>query len=76
MTIVERSDRWTQLTAWWPWLVGILALCGLLAAVGVGAAVLVHPPLFPALRPWWPPLAAVGLVSTAAGYWLLWGRDR
>ncbi len=52
------------------------AALGLLAALGAGAAVLAHPPLFAALRPWWPPLAAVGLLSTAAGYWLLWGRGR
>ena len=55
---------------------GILASIGLTVALGVGAAVLVHPPLFGTLRPWWPPLAAVGLLSTAAGYWLLWGRSR
>ena len=68
-----RRDLWA---AWWPWLLGALALCGLTAALAVGAAVLVHPPLFSTLRPWWPPLAAVGLLSTAAGYWLLWGRGR
>ncbi len=47
------------------------AMLGLLVALGAGAAVLAHPPLFAALRPWWPPLAAVGLLSTAASYWLL-----
>lgn len=51
-------------------------MVGLLTALAAGAAVLVHPPLFPDLRPWWPPLAAIGLLSTAAGYWLLWGRQR
>jgi hypothetical protein len=56
--------------------VALLASVGLLAALAVGAAVLVHPPLIADLRPWWPPLAAVGLISTAAGYWLLWGRAR
>ena len=68
-----RLQRWSQ---WWPWLLGLLALGGLLTALGVGAAVMVHPSLFPLLRPWWPPLAAIGLLSTVAGYWLLWGRDR
>ncbi len=58
------------------WALGLLSLAGLTAALAVGAAVLVHPPLFADLRPWWPPLAAVGLLSTAAGYWLLWGRGR
>ncbi len=58
------------------WALGLLSLAGLSAALGVGAAVLVHPPLFSDLRPWWPPLAAIGLLSTAAGYWLLWGRGR
>ena len=58
------------------WALGLLSLAGLSAALAVGAAVLVHPPLFSDLRPWWPPLAAVGLLSTAAGYWLLWGRGR
>lgn len=61
------------------WGLRIVALgsaAGLLIALGAGAAVLAHPPLFAELRPWWPPLAAVGLVSTAAGYWLLWGRSR
>lgn len=63
--------RWSTLGLW---ALGLSALAGLLAALAVGAAVLVHPPLFSELRPWWPPLAAVGLISTAAGYWLLWGR--
>ena len=54
----------------------LIAAAGLLVALAAGAAVLAHPPLFADLRPWWPPLAAVGLVSTAAGYWLLWGRGR
>ena len=58
------------------WALGLRSLAGLTAALAVGAAVLVHPPLFSDLRPWWPPLAAVGLLSTAAGYWLLWGRGR
>ncbi|MXX31959.1 MAG: hypothetical protein F4Y69_10145 [Chloroflexi bacterium] len=57
-------------------LLAALAAVGLLVALGSGAAVLAHPPLFAELRPWWPPLAAVGLLSTAAGYWLLWGRGR
>ena len=57
-------------------LVALLASVCLLAALAVGAAVLVHPPLIADLRPWWPPLAAVGVISTAAGYWLLWGRAR
>ncbi|MDE2967117.1 MAG: hypothetical protein OXS30_06480 [Chloroflexota bacterium] len=73
MTVSDRREQWA---AWWPWLLGALAFCGLTAALVVGAAVLVHPPLFSTLRPWWPPLAAVGLLSTAAGYWLLWGRSR
>lgn len=73
---MQRSGRHWRWAAYWPWLLGTLASCGLLAALAVGAAVLVHPPLFSDLRPWWPPLAAIGLLSTAAGYWLLWGRKR
>ena len=73
MTLPIRRAQWN---IWWLWAVGALALCGLSAALTVGLAVLVHPPLFPLLRPWWPPLAVVGLLSTAAGYWLLWGRAR
>lgn len=61
---------------WWPRIAALVAAAGLLVALGAGAAVLAHPPLFADLRPWWPPLAAIGLVSTAAGYWLLWGRGR
>ena len=57
-------------------LFGALAAAGLLVALGSGAVVLAHPPLFAELRPWWPLLAAIGLLSTAAGYWLLWGRGR
>ena len=71
--ILARRGRWTT---WALWLLGMLAALGLSSALAVGAAVLVHPPLFAELRPWWPPLAAVGLISTAAGYWLLWGRER
>lgn len=62
--------------AWALRLLAALAAIGVLVALGSGAAVLAHPPLFSELRPWWPPLAAVGLLSTAAGYWLLWGRGR
>ena len=76
MAVMRFPIRHAQWRSWWLWAIGALALSGLLAALGVGAAVLVHPPLFPLLRPWWPPLAAVGLISTAAGYWLLWGRSR
>jgi len=77
MQLSGRRELWTAWwPTWWPWLLGMLALCGLTAALAVGAAVLVHPPLFSALRPWWPPLAAVGLVSVVTGYWLLWGRGR
>lgn len=39
-------------------------------------AILVHPPLFNEVRPFLIPLAAIGLLSTAAGYWLLWRRGR
>jgi len=66
-------ERWSMMALW---ALGLLSLAGLSTALAVGAAVLVHPPLFSELRPWWPPLAAVGLLSTAAGYWLLWGRGR
>ena len=81
MAIPSRYAQWAThwmayWAAWWPWLVGGLALLGLSTALALGAAVLVHPPLFAELRPWWPPLAAIGLLSTAAGYWLLWGRGR
>ena len=76
--LTERSERpkrqrWTTRALG---LVALLASVCLLAALAVGAAVLVHPPLIADLRPWWPPLAAVGVISTAAGYWLLWGRAR
>lgn len=67
---------WIFCQRWGPRLLALLAAVGLSTALGVGAAVLVHPPLFPELRPWWPLLAAVGLLSTAAGYWFLWGRSR
>ena len=78
MPIPTRRAQWntSRWTTWWLWAVGALASAGLLVALGAGAAVLAHPPLFTDLRPWWPPLAAVGLLSTAAGYWLLWGRSR
>ncbi len=66
-----RRERWAR---WGLWSVGLCAAAGLLIALTAGAAVLVHPPLLVELRPWWPFLAAVGLLSTAAGYWLLWGR--
>lgn len=71
-----RETGWTQAEAWALRLLALLAAAGLLVALGSGAAVLAHPPLFADLRPWWPALAAVGLLSTAAGYWLLWGRGR
>ncbi len=73
MTQQISRARWSMIGLW---ALGLLSFAGLLAALAVGAAVLVHPPLFSELRPWWPPLAAVGLLSTAAGYWLLWGRGR
>ncbi len=73
MSDLTWRERWLS---WRLRAVGLLALSGLLAALAVSAAVLVHPPLFAELRPWWPPLAAVGLLSTAAGYWFLWGRAR
>ena len=73
MTLPSWREQWTTR---WLWAVGVLAFVGLLAALAVGAAVLVHPPLIGTLRPWWPPLAAIGLVSIVAGYWLLWGRSR
>ena len=73
MTQQISRARWSMIGLW---ALGLLSFTGLLAALAVGAAVLVHPPLFSELRPWWPPLAAVGLLSTAAGYWLLWGRGR
>ena len=63
-------------TDWRIQAVGLAAFIGLLTALGAGIAVLAEPGLFAALRPWWPPLAAVGLISTAAGYWVLWGRER
>ena len=74
MTVMTLPGQRAQWTTWWLWLIGVLALIGLLAALAVGAAVMVHPPLIGTLRPWWPPLAAVGLVSIVTGYWLLWGR--
>ena len=76
MTIMTLPIARLQRRSWLVWAVGMLVLGGLLAALAAGMAVLVHPPLFASLRPWWPPLAAVGLLSTAAGYWLLWGRAR
>ncbi len=74
MTGMMRPSWRADWAVWGLWTIGALALIGLLTALAMGAAVLVHPPLFGALRPCWPPLAAVGLASTAAGYWLLWGR--
>lgn len=76
MTIMSRLISRERRTTAALWALGLLSLAGLSVALGVGAAVLVHPPLFSDLRPWWPPLAAIGLLSTAAGYWLLWGRAR
>ncbi len=67
-----KTRQWAVI---WPRALGIVVCLGLLSALGVGAAVLVQPSLIGALRPWWPPLAAVGLCSVVAGYWLLWGRD-
>ncbi len=78
-TVSGSQARQRQIDAAQRWGLRIVALgsaAGLLMALGAGAAVLAHPPLFAELRPWWPPLAAVGLLSTAAGYWLLWGRGR
>ncbi|MYB21767.1 MAG: hypothetical protein F4Y29_04455 [Chloroflexi bacterium] len=62
--------------AWALRLLALLAAAGRVAARGGGGAVLPHPPLCPALRPWGPRGGGVGLLSTAAGYWLLWGRGR
>ncbi len=72
ISLLARRGNWST---WALWLLALLAALGLTSALAVGAAVLVHPPLFAELRPWWPPLAAVGLLSTATGYWLLWGRQ-
>lgn len=74
---MDRVDQWSRyVRRWGIWVLAALASMGLLIALGVGAAVMVDPQLFVSVRPWWPPLAAVGLLSTAAGYWLLWGRER
>jgi len=69
--IATRRERWI---AYAIIAASMLAALGLMTALSVGAAVLIHPPLFATLRPWWPPLAAIGLLSVVVGYWLLWGR--
>ena len=69
MLRLTKFERWSQVGLW---ALGLLSLAGLLAALSVGAAVLVHPPLFTDLRAWLVPLAAVGLLATAAGGWFLW----
>ena len=71
-TALRTERSWTQLSVA---ALAVAAAAGLAASLGLGAAVLVHPPLFSDLRPWWPLLAGIGLASTAAGYWLLWGRN-
>ncbi len=71
-TVALRALTWTKLAIA---VLTVAAAAGLAVSLGAGAAVLVHPPLFGDLRPWWPALAAIGLCSTAAGYWLLWGRN-
>ena len=71
MLRLTKFERWSQVGLW---ALGLLSLAGLLAALAVGAAVLVHPPLFTDLRAWLVPLAAVGLLATAAGGWFLWRR--
>ena len=76
MTCMLNATERQRCFNWAPRAITLLAAAGLLAALVVGAAVLVHPRLISELRPWWPPLVAVGLISTATGYWLLWGRGR
>ena len=43
--------RWSLGSRWWLVVVGVLAATGLVTALGVGAAVMVHPPLFPLCVP-------------------------
>ena len=57
-------------------LISVVLIIALVVPLVAAFAILVHPPLFNDLRPYLIPLAAVGLVSTAASYWWLWGRDR
>ena len=73
MSLQLRREGWSTMALW---ALGLLASVGLIASLAVGAAVLVHPPLFSELRPWWPPLAVIGLCSITASYWLLWARER
>jgi hypothetical protein len=63
---LSRRDRW----------IGYAIFSGLLFALAVAAAVLIHPPLIVEVRPLLPLLATTGFASTAGGYWWLWRRPR
>lgn len=63
---LSRRDRW----------IGYAIFSGLLFALAVAAAVLIHPPLIVELRRFLPLLATIGFASTAGGYWWLWRRPR
>ncbi len=63
---ISRRDRW----------IGYAIFSGLLVALAVGFAVIVHPPLIVEVRGFLPVLATIGLASTAGGFWWLWRRPR
>lgn len=63
---LSRRDRW----------IGYGLLGGLVVVLAIGLAVIVSPPLIDDLRGYLPLLAALGLVSTAGGFWYLWWRPR
>ena len=56
--------------------IGYAIFSGLLFALAVAAAVLIHPPLIVEVRRFLPLLATIGFASTAGGYWWLWRRPR
>ena len=66
MPALSRRDRW----------IGYVILSGLLFALAVAAAILIHPTLIVELRRFLPLLATIGLASTVGGYWWLWWRPR
>lgn len=56
-------------------LISAVIVTALAVPLVIAFAILVHPPLFNEVRPFLIPLAAIGLIATALGAWLIWWRD-